>query len=290
MNKKMITALTVAGLATFAMAENASADTYTVQSGDTLSQIAANHNTTVDTLVANNNIADANVIFVGQQVEIDGAASNASYDATQADVAAVVASQAPVTQQVSYTAPVTTVDYSAQSQAPVTQEVSYTAPVTTVDYSAQSQAPVTQEVSYTAPVTTVDYSAQSQAPVTQEVSYTAPVTTVDYSAQSQAPVTQEVSYTAPVATTTTTAAASGSTYDQFIAAGGTDAFWKAIVMPESGGNPDASNGQYKGLGQTNQSWGTGSVSDQTAGMLNYATSRYGSVDSAIAFRAANGWW
>ena len=221
MNKKMITALTVAGLATFAMAENASADTYTVQSGDTLSQIAANHNTTVDTLVANNNIADANVIFVGQQVEIDGVASNASYDATQADVAAVVASQAPVTQQVSYTAPVTTVDYSAQSQAPVAQEVSYTA---------------------------------------------------------------------PVATTTTTAAASGSTYDQFIAAGGTDAMWTAIVMPESGGNPDASNGQYKGLGQTNQSWGTGSVSDQTAGMLNYATSRYGSVDSAIAFRAANGWW
>ncbi|MDA5457047.1 LysM peptidoglycan-binding domain-containing protein [Weissella confusa] len=221
MNKKMIAALTVAGLATFAMAENASADTYTVQSGDTLSQIAANHNTTVDTLVANNNIADANVIFVGQQVEIDGVASNASYDATQADVAAVVASQAPVTQQVSYTAPVTTVDYSAQSQAPVAQEVSYTA---------------------------------------------------------------------PVATTTTTAAASGSTYDQFIAAGGTDALWTAIVMPESGGNPDASNGQYKGLGQTNQSWGTGSVSDQTAGMLNYATSRYGSVDSAIAFRAANGWW
>ena len=221
MNKKMITALAVAGLATFAMAENASADTYTVQSGDTLSQIAANHNTTVDTLVANNNIADANVIFVGQQVEIDGVASNASYDATQADVAAVVASQAPVTQQVSYTAPVTTVDYSAQSQAPVAQEVSYTA---------------------------------------------------------------------PVATTTTTAAASGSTYDQFIAAGGTDALWTAIVMPESGGNPDASNGQYKGLGQTNQSWGTGSVSDQTAGMLNYATSRYGSVDSAIAFRAANGWW
>ncbi|MCT0041538.1 LysM peptidoglycan-binding domain-containing protein [Weissella confusa] len=211
MNKKMITALTVAGLATFAMAENASADTYTVQSGDTLSQIAANHNTTVDTLVANNNIADANVIFVGQQVEIDGVASNASYDATQADVAAVVASQAPVT-------------------------------------------------------------------------------TVDYSAQSQAPVAQEVSYTAPVATTTTTAAASGSTYDQFITAGGTDALWTAIVMPESGGNPDASNGQYKGLGQTNQSWGTGSVSDQTAGMLNYATSRYGSVDSAIAFRAANGWW
>ncbi|MGL4534869.1 MAG: LysM peptidoglycan-binding domain-containing protein, partial [Weissella cibaria] len=96
--------------------------------------------------------------------------------------------------------------------------------------------------------------------------------------------------TTPVATTTTTAAASGSTYDQFIAAGGTDAMWTAIVMPESGGNVDASNGQYHGLGQTNQSWGYGSVSEQTSGMLNYATSRYGSVDNAIAFRAANGWW
>ena len=52
MNKKMITALAVAGMATFALTADASADTYTVQSGDTLSQIAANHSTTIDTLVA----------------------------------------------------------------------------------------------------------------------------------------------------------------------------------------------------------------------------------------------
>jgi hypothetical protein len=31
--------------------------------------------------------------------------------------------------------------------------------------------------------------------------------------------------------------------------------WEKIVLPESGGNPNASNGQYHGLGQTNQSWG-----------------------------------
>ena len=47
-------------------------------------------------------------------------------------------------------------------------------------------------------------------------------------------------------------------------------------MPESSGNPNASNGQYHGLGQTNQSWGTGSVASQTQGMANYAKSRYGS--------------
>ena len=52
---------------------------------------------------------------------------------------------------------------------------------------------------------------------------------------------------------------------QFLANGGTEAAWNAIVMPESSGNPNASNGQYHGLGQTNQSWGTGSVASQTQG-------------------------
>ncbi|MBD1502849.1 LysM peptidoglycan-binding domain-containing protein [Weissella cibaria] len=231
MNKKMITALAVAGMATFALTADASADTYTVQSGDTLSQIAANHSTTIDTLVANNAIANANLIYVGEQLEIDAVASNASYDATQAYVAPVVASQAPV----------------------ATEAV------------VASAEPVATSV----PATVVA-SAEPVAAATSAEDTT--------------------TYTAPVATTTTTAAASGSTYDQFIAAGGTDAMWTAIVMPESGGNVDASNGQYHGLGQTNQSWGYGSVSEQTSGMLNYATSRYGSVDNAIAFRAANGWW
>ena len=236
MNKKMITALAVAGMATFALTADASADTYTVQSGDTLSQIAANHSTTIDTLVANNAIANANLIYVGEQLEIDAVASNASYDATQAYVAPVVASQAPV---------------ATEAVVASAEPVATSVPATVV----ASAEPVV--------------SATSAEDTT---AYTAPVATT------------------PVATTTTTAAASGSTYDQFIAAGGTDAMWTAIVMPESGGNVDASNGQYHGLGQTNQSWGYGSVSEQTSGMLNYATSRYGSDDNAIAFRAANGWW
>ncbi|WP_072153098.1 LysM peptidoglycan-binding domain-containing protein [Weissella viridescens] len=86
-------------------------------------------------------------------------------------------------------------------------------------------------------------------------------------------------------------AASGSTYAQFIANGGTDAMWNTIVRPESGGNPNAvSLNGYRGLGQTKEGWGTGSVAQQTKGMVNYATSRYGSVSNAISFRQANGWW
>ena len=86
------------------------------------------------------------------------------------------------------------------------------------------------------------------------------------------------------------ASTGGSTKAQFLAAGGTEELWNAIVMPESGGNVNASNGQYHGLGQTNQSWGYGSVSNQTKGMISYANSRYGSISNAISFRQANGWW
>lgn len=212
MNKKVLTALTVAGIATAAMATDVSADTYTVKSGDTLSSIAANHNTTVDRILNVNKIADANLIFVGEQFELD--------DQVAASTPAVTpASSAVATQQSAAT--------SVASVAPAASQ-------------ATSQA---------APA--------SSAATTQ---------------------------------TTSTSSASESTYDQFIAAGGTSALWTSVVMPESGGNVNASNGQYHGLGQTNQSWGYGSVASQTQGMLNYATSRYGSVENAISFRAANGWW
>ena len=116
-----------------------------------------------------------------------------------------------------------------------------------------------------------------------------PATTIQQSAPvaQSAPVTNTttVQQSAPVATN-----GSSSVHDQFINAGGTEAMWSAIVMPESGGNPNATNGQYSGLGQTNQSWGAGSVAEQTQGMINYANSRYGSISNAIAFRASNGWW
>ena len=91
----------------------------------------------------------------------------------------------------------------------------------------------------------------------------------------------------PVANSTTDGS---SVHNQFINAGGTEAMWDAIVMPESGGNPNATNGQYSGLGQTNQSWGTGSVAQQTQGMINYANSRYGSISNAINFRMNHNFW
>lgn len=193
-NAKLILS-SVVTLATFGMTAGvASADTYSVKSGDTLSEIAETNNTSIEKLAALNGITNVDFLSIGQEIEVSA-----------------------------------------------------------------------------------DASTSASTPVTTTTTSEATTTTV---------ATATTTSTTSSATTT-----SGSVYDQFIAAGGTDAMWTAIVMPESGGNPDAvsANG-YRGLGQTKEAWGTGSVATQTAGMINYAVSRYGSIENAISFRQANGWW
>lgn len=143
--------------------------------------------------------------------------------------------------------------------------------------SSDAQAATTQTTATSAQATQAAQ-AQQQASAAQAQQA---ASTVQQAAQTQQATTAAA----------TTTAASGSTYDQFIAAGGTAELWNTVVMPESGGNANAvSPNGYHGLGQTKESWGYGSVASQTAGMLNYATSRYGSVSGAVAFRQSNGWW
>ena len=61
----------------FASTAVANADTVTVKSGDTVSKLAKDYNTTVDAIVNTNKLSNANLIFVGQKLEIG--------EATQAD-------------------------------------------------------------------------------------------------------------------------------------------------------------------------------------------------------------
>lgn len=68
--KKLLVTLGVFGGLAFA-GTAANADTvYTVQSGDTLSEISQKFNTTVETLAQKNNINNVDVISVGQQLDI----------------------------------------------------------------------------------------------------------------------------------------------------------------------------------------------------------------------------
>lgn len=256
MNKHLMSALAVAGLATFGASVDASADSYTVKGGDTLSSIAAAHGTTVSALASANNMSQDGMIYQGEDIQVNGEAiASAPVDATtytvkSGDTLAKIAQSHN-----------TTVDKLAALNNLANPEMIYVGEVLQLQGEVQVQA--------TAPV--------QQAPVEQA----APV-----QQQATAPVQQAA---APKATST--ASASGSTYDQFIANGGTAAMWNTIVMPESEGNPNAvSPNGYRGLGQTKEGWGTGSVQQQTKGMVNYANSRYGSVSNAVSFRQANGWW
>ena len=90
MIKRIIGLSLLAGLF-FPIAANA--DTYTVKSGDTLSAIAKEKNTTVDAIAKKNKISNVNFISIGQVLEIEGTnttkkteeqATTSKTDATQA--------------------------------------------------------------------------------------------------------------------------------------------------------------------------------------------------------------
>ncbi|MEW2218427.1 LysM peptidoglycan-binding domain-containing protein [Streptomyces sp. NPDC006990] len=63
-----------------------------------------------------------------------------------------------------------------------------------------------------------------------------------------------------------------------------------IIRRESSGNPNAQNGKYHGLFQTDQPWGKGTVAEQHAGAERYVKERYGSWQAALAFHDAHGWY
>ena len=76
--------------------------TYTVKEGDTLSEIAETHNTTVEKLAENNHIDNIHLIYVGQELVIDGpvapvAPASTTYEAPAAQDEAVSATVAETT-------------------------------------------------------------------------------------------------------------------------------------------------------------------------------------------------
>ena len=108
--------------------------TYTVKEGDTLSEIAETHNTTVEKLAENNHIDNIHLIYVGQELVIDGPVAPVAtpapttYEAPAAQDEAVSAPAAETTEVVEEAAPA--------ASAPVAEETvavaETSAPVATV--------------------------------------------------------------------------------------------------------------------------------------------------------------
>ena len=86
--------------------------TYTVKEGDTLSEIAETYNTTVEKLAENNHIDNIHLIYVGQELVIDGPVAPAVKPAPSTY-------KAPAAQNEAVSAPVVATKEVAQKEAPV---------------------------------------------------------------------------------------------------------------------------------------------------------------------------
>ena len=132
--KKITT--TIAGVATLlaffapSLASAQETVTYTVKSGDTLSEIAEKYNTTVEKLAAKNNIKDIHLIYVDQVLVIEGtapstatataAASTTTYEAP----AAAEETAEEVTETTTYEAPAAPAAPAAESNTAAASTVS----------------------------------------------------------------------------------------------------------------------------------------------------------------------
>ena len=99
--------------------------TYTVKSGDTLSEIAEKYNTTVEKLAAKNNIKDIHLIYVDQVLVIEGTASTVAPAATTEE-------SAPVATETVEEAPAATTTYEAPAAPAAPAADSNTAATSTV--------------------------------------------------------------------------------------------------------------------------------------------------------------
>lgn len=282
--KKILAVSTAAIAVTTGVTATADAATHTVKSGDTLFEISKQYGTTVDALKADNGLK-SNLILPNQVIKVneanaENAEATSEYTIVSGDTLGKIASKYGVTVSQlkawnNLTSDLIIAGETLSLQAPAQSAEPATAPVV-------QQAPVQQAPVQQAPVQQTETQVEAPAYQAPTQSYKAPAQQTENKVQ-----TSQTSYKAPAQSAST----GGSTKAQFLAAGGTEAMWNAIVLPESGGNPNVvSPAGYQGLGQTKESWGTGSVATQTKGMLNYAKQRYGSESAAIAFREANGWW
>ncbi|VDG17735.1 LysM domain-containing protein [Lactobacillus sp.] [Lactiplantibacillus mudanjiangensis] len=111
----VLSTVAAAGLLVFGAAA-ANADTVTVKAGDTVSSIAKTHDTTVKAIEAANSLDNVNLIFVGQELEVNGTTTQTS-TTTSSQAAATTTPAANTTTQTSTNTASTSTTSSSDSSA-----------------------------------------------------------------------------------------------------------------------------------------------------------------------------
>ncbi|MBM7641902.1 aggregation-promoting factor [Streptococcus loxodontisalivarius] len=110
--------LTLAAAASFILPAAVNADSYTVQSGDTLSAIAASHNTSVSAIASENNISDVNTLSVGQVLSINGSTDSTATTTSTTDSTSTTTTSGDTVSVTtgSYTSTLSAADYAAKEE------------------------------------------------------------------------------------------------------------------------------------------------------------------------------
>ncbi|MCT3283278.1 transglycosylase [Lactiplantibacillus pentosus] len=259
MKIKNLVLSSTAALALFAISTTvANADTYTVKAGDTVSEIALAHNTSVSAIEKANKLANVNLIFVGDKLEVNGSTTTTTSAATSA------APQSATSQATSSAASTaTSASATSASSQSVASQASSSAATSAASSSATSSA-ATSSTASSAATSSVATSAASSASSTS-------------SAASQASSAASSS----ASSTSTTSSYTGSNLKSYVLSqmqsrtGVSASTWNTIITRESGWNTTVKNstsGAY-GLFQ-NMHISSGSVEEQ--------------VDAAVSLYNAQG--
>ncbi|MDV0431553.1 LysM peptidoglycan-binding domain-containing protein [Lactiplantibacillus sp. DA1] len=244
MKIKNLVLSSTAALALFAISTTvANADTYTVKAGDTVSAIAKAHNTSVSTIEKANKLANVNLIFVGDKLEVNGTTATTTTSAATSAAPQSATSQATASTATSASAT------SASSQSVASQASS----------SAASQA-----------TSSVATSAASSASSTQSAASQA-----SSSAATTSQASSNTTSSAASSTSSTTSSYNGSNMQSYVLSqmesrtGVSASQWNTIITRESNWNSSVKNstsGAY-GLFQ-NMHISSGSVQDQVNAAVN----------------------
>ncbi|MCT3267510.1 LysM peptidoglycan-binding domain-containing protein [Lactiplantibacillus plantarum] len=138
MKIKNLVLSSTAALALFAISTTvANADTYTVKAGDTVSAIAQAHNTSVSAIEKANKLANVNLIFIGDKLEVNGTTTTTTTSAATSAAPQSATSQATSSAASTATSASAT---SASSQSVASQASSSAATTSQASSSATSSA------------------------------------------------------------------------------------------------------------------------------------------------------
>lgn len=264
LNKVLVSAAALSGIAAAGSAANA--DTVSVKSGDTVSELAQKFNTTVEAIQKANNLKDVNFITVGQQLNIptnDNAEQQVQQ--SQTNTAAQVqqsqnAQQAAIAQQ-----------QAAQRQAQLAAQQQAAQAALQAQQAAQKQAEEQAAAKKAQEEAAAQAAAQKQA---QQQAAAQAQTAAQQSTQKAASNNQQSSSNSNNSDSSESAAKA----------------W--IVAHESGGNYNARNGQYVGAYQLSSSYLNGDYSQANQDRVanQYVASRYGNWVNAQKHWQQCGWY